>query len=136
MSYMFQPQSCRFFLYDSFTKIINDPLKDLSFKPDNGVRLSFRSCNSDCHQSVNIEIDSEGNLSKLSVTDTETNSANMIFDFANDKFYNYQEQLDLICAHPIFQILQQTFPAHYHAGQYSVTVTAPHTSFSNTTHPS
>ena len=124
MSYMFQPQSCRFFLYDSFTKIINDPLKDLSFKPDNGVRLSFRSCNSDCHQSVNIEIDSGGNLSKLSVIDPETNSTDMIFDFNGDVFIHYGDPpLDLICGHHLFHILQQTTAAHYQAGHYTINVT-------------
>jgi hypothetical protein len=124
MLFLFRPQSCRFFLNGPFTATINDQLKNLPFDPVNGIRLSYRSCNSECHQSVTIEIDSEGNLSKLSVIDTETNSTDTIFDFANDKLYNYHEQLDLIAGHPLFHMLQQTFPAHYQAGHYAVIVTA------------
>jgi hypothetical protein len=122
--YMFHPESCRFFLYDSFTEIINDQLQNLQFNPVNGARLSFQCSHPDCHQSVSVEIDSEGNLSKLSVIDPETNSADMIFDFGNGKFSNYQEQLDLICGHPIYHMLQQTTVAHYQAGHYAVIATA------------
>jgi hypothetical protein len=124
MAYIFQPQSCRFMLFSPFTEIITDQLQNLPFDPVNGIRLSFQSCTSDCRQSVNIEIDSEGNLSKLSVIDTETNSADMIFDFSGNEFIHHNESLDLTCANPLFQMLQQTFPAHYQAGHYAVIVTA------------
>ena len=121
---MFQPQSCRFFLYDSFAEIINDQLHNLQFDPIDGVRLSFQCSHPDCHQSVTIEIDPGGNLSKLSVIDPETNTEDMIFDFRGGEFINHGDSLDLIASHPIFHMLQQTTAAHYQAGHYTVTVTA------------
>ena len=124
MSYMLQPKFCRFMLYGPFTEIIDDQLQNLPFDPVNGVRLSFQCSHIDCRQSVNIEIDSEGILSKLSVVDTETNSGDMIYDFSGNEFIHYNESLGLLCAHPTFQMLQQTFPAHYQASHYSVIVTA------------
>jgi len=124
MSYMFKPQTCRFMLYGPFNKIINERLQSLPFEAINGVRLSFRCSHIDCHQSLTIEIDSEGNLSKLSVIDPETNSADMIFDFSGDVFIHYGDSpLDLICGHPIFHQLQHSIPFHYQTGHYSVTVT-------------
>lgn len=124
MSYQFQPKSCRFFLSNSFNKIINDQLQNLPFKPIKGVRLSFQSCTKECDKSVSVEIDSEGKISKLSVIDTETNSADMIFDFGRDVFLHYGECLDLICGHPAFHRVQYLAVAHSQAGHYSVTVTA------------
>ena len=64
------------------------------------------------------------NVSKVSMIDPKTLSAEMIFDFGNDEFKHYGETLDLICGHPRFHMLQQTFAAHYRNGDYSVTVTA------------
>ena len=125
MSYMFQPRSCRFMLYGPFTKIINDQLQNLPFNSVNGVRLSFQCSHPDCHQSVSVEIDPDGNLSKLSVIDPETNFADMIFDFSEDVFFHYGDPpLDLIASHPLFHMLQQTTAAHFNAGHYSVTVTS------------
>ena len=123
MSYMFQPQTCRFMLYGPFNKIINDQLQILQFDPIHGVELSFQCCTKECSQSVTIVIDPKGNLSKLSMIDPETNSAEMIFDFSGNVFNHYGESLDLITAHPIFHRLQYSIPFHYQAGHYSVTVT-------------
>jgi hypothetical protein len=120
---MFQPQSCRFMLYGPLNKIINDQLQSLPFDPISGVQLSFQCSHPDCHQSVTIEIDSGGNLSKLSVIDPDTNSANMIYDFSRDVFIHYRDSLDLICGHPLFHVLQQTTAAHYQAGHYTINVT-------------
>ena len=124
MSFLFRPQSCRFFLNGPFTETINDQLQNLPFDPVNGVRLSFQSCTKECHQSVTIEIDSEGILSKLSVIDPETNSADMIYDFSQGVFNHYGECLDITHSQPIFQILQNSIPFHNSAGHDSVTVTA------------
>ncbi len=124
MTFMFQPQSCRFMLYGPFNKIINDQLQILQFDPIHGVELSFQCCTKECSQSVTIVIDPKGNLSKLSVIDPETNSAEMIFDFSRNVFNHYGEPLDLICGHPIFHRLQQATAARYREGHYSVTVTA------------
>jgi hypothetical protein len=124
MLYMFQPQSCRFMLYGPFNEIIDDHLRNLALDPINGVRLTFESSTDKQPQSLTVEIDAEGNVSSVSVTNPETLSTEMIFDFGNDEFIHYGESLDLICGHPLFHMLQQTFAAHYRNGDYSVTVTA------------
>lgn len=121
---MFQPQSCRFMLYGSFSKVIDDQLEILAFEPINGVLLAFMSSSDKHRQSVTVEIDSEGNVSRVSLIDPVTGSSEMIFDFGNDEFIHYGDSLDLICGHPLFHMLQQTTVAHYQAGHYSVTVTA------------
>ena len=123
MSYMFQPQSCPFFLFNPFSQIINDQLQNLPFDPINGVRLSFRCCTDECNQSLTVEIDSAGSIAKVKVINPETNSAEMIFDFSRNVFNHYGESLDLICGHPLFHMLQQIFVAHYQNGGYSVTIT-------------
>jgi hypothetical protein len=125
MSYMFQPQNCRFFLYAPFNKIINDHLRNLALDAINGVLLIFESSSDKQLQSVVVEIDADGNVSKVSMIDPKTLSADVIFDFSNDEFIHFGESsLDLICGHPLFHVLQQTFAAHYRNGDYSVTVTA------------
>jgi len=124
MPYRFKSQSCRFFLNGPFTEFINDHLQNLSSDPIDGVRLSFQCSSNECYQSLTIEIDSEGNLSKLSVVDSETDTADTIFDFSGNKFYFHNEPLDLICGQPIFHMLQHSIPFHNQAGHYSVTVTA------------
>ncbi len=122
MPYAFQPQTCCFMLYGPFTRIINDQLQNLPFKSIKGVQLDFQ-CDSDkCRQSVTIKIDPQGNIANVSVIEAETIS--MLFDFNNDEFIHYGEPLDLICGHPLFHMLQQTFPAHYQADHYTVTATA------------
>ena len=124
MSTMIQPQSCPFFLYDSFNKIINDQLHDIALDSGNGVALTFESSSDNQLQTVTVDIDSEGNVSKVSVIESETGAPEMIFDFGNDEFIHYGDSLDLICGHPLFHMLQQTTVAHYQADHYSVTVTA------------
>jgi hypothetical protein len=124
MSYMFQPQTCRFLLYTPFNKIINDHLRNLALDAINGVLLTFESSSDKPLQPVIVEIDADGNVSKVSMNDPKTLSAKIIFDFGNDEFNHYGESLDLICGHPLFQMLQQTFVAHYQNGDYSVTITA------------
>lgn len=121
---MFQPQNCRFFLYAPFSEIINDHLQNPSFDPVNGALLTFESSSDKPLQSVIVEIDSEGNVSRVSVTNPQTLSVEMIFDFNKDVFIHYGEPLELICGHSIFHALQQTIPARYRAGHYTVTVTA------------
>ena len=79
MSYMFQPQTCRFLLYTPFNKIINDHLQNLAFDPINGVLLSFESPADKQRQSVTIEIDADGNVSKVSMIDPKTLSADVMF---------------------------------------------------------
>ena len=81
MSFMFQARSCPFFLYDTFSKIINGQLQKLDFEHINGVLLSFQCCTKECIRSVSIEIDTAANIPKLSVSNPETNSVEMIFDF-------------------------------------------------------
>ena len=124
MSTMIQPQSCRFMLYAPFSETINDHLQNLAFDPVNGALLTFESASDKQLQSVIVEIDSEGNVSKVSVINPVTGSAEMIFDFGNDEFIHYGDPLELICGHSIFHALQQTIPARYREGHYSVTVTA------------
>jgi hypothetical protein len=124
MSYTFQPQNCRFFLYAPFSEIIDNHLQNLAFDPNTGVRLTFVSSADKQRQSVTIEIDADGNISKISMIDPKTLLAEMIFDFGNDEFDHYGETLDLICGHPLFHMLQQTFVARYQNGGYSVTITA------------
>ena len=124
MPYAFQPQTCRFFLYGSFTEIINDQLQNLPFDPLNGIRLSFQCIGTGCRQSLDMEIDPSGNIAKVTAIDPRTRSAEMTFDFVNGQFIHYEDSLDLICGHPLFHMLQQTFAAHYQNGGYSVTVTA------------
>ena len=122
MPYAFQPQTCSFMLYGPFNQIINDQLQNLPFEPINGVPLKFQYCIDEYNQSVTVEIDPLGSIAKVSVTEAETIS--MLFDFTNDEFIHYGESLELICGHPLFHMLQKTFPAHYQAGHYIVTVTA------------
>ena len=123
MSTMIEPQNCPFFLYDSFNRIISDQLHNIALDSGNGVAIAFTS-SSKYQRSVAVEIDSNGCVSKVSVIDPETLSIEMIFDFGNDEFIHYVDSLDLICGHPLFHMLQQTFAAHYRNGDYSVTVTA------------
>jgi hypothetical protein len=125
MSYMFRPQTCRFVLYTPFNEIINSHLQNLAFDPINGVLLTFENSSDRQRQSVTVEIDPEGNVSKVSMIDPKTLSADVIFDFSNDEFIHFGESsLDLICGHPLFHMLQQTFVAHYQNGDYSVTIIA------------
>jgi hypothetical protein len=125
MSYMFRPQTCRFVLYTPFNEIISDHLQNLASDPINGSLLNFESSSDKPLKSVVVEIDADGNVSKVSMIDPKTLSADVIFDFSNDEFIHFGESsLDLICGHPLFHVLQQTFAAHYRNGDYSVTVTA------------
>jgi hypothetical protein len=124
MSYMFQPQSCRFMLYAPFSEIINDHLQNLAFDPVNGALLTFESASDKQLQSVTVEIGSDGNISRVSVTNPQTLSTEMIFDFNKGVFIHYGTPLAIICGHSIFHALQQTIPAQYREGHYLVTVTA------------
>jgi hypothetical protein len=124
MSYMFQPQTCRFFLYAPFNEIINDHLQNLAFDPVNGALLTFENSSDKQLQTVVVEIDSDGNVSRVSITNPQTLAAEMIFDFNKDVFIHYGTPLAIICGHSIFHALQQTIPTRYREGHYSVTVTA------------
>jgi hypothetical protein len=123
-SIMFRPQNCRFFLYAPFNEIMNDHLQNLAFDPVNGALLTFESSSDQQLQSVIVEIDSEGNVSRVSVVNPVTGSVDMSFDFSGGVFIHHGDCLDIICGHPLFHMLQQTFAAHYQNGHYSVTVTA------------
>jgi hypothetical protein len=122
-SIMLQPQSCRFLLYGPFREIISNHIDSLPFEPANGVQLFFQSRYKEYGQSVSIEINSEGDVSKVIVIDKITNVINMIFDFGTDQFIHYGEILDLVCGQPLFHMLQQTFATKYQEGHYSVAVT-------------
>ena len=123
-SIMFQPQSCRFLLYGPFREIISNHTNSLPFEPANGVQLLFQSRRQEHGPSVSIEIHSDGNVSKVIVIDKVTNVIDMIFDFGTDQFIHYGESLDLVCGHPLFHVLQQTFATKYQKGHYSVVVNA------------
>jgi len=119
-SIMFQPHTCRFFLYAPFSELIRDQLQILPFDPINGIQLYFQSVSHECHQSVTVEIDPQGNISEVTLIDPETGSTDLVFNFKNDFFTHHGDQLGLICGHPQFHRLQQTLPAHFTVGHYTV----------------
>lgn len=124
-SIMFRPHTCRFFLYAPFSELIRDQLQILPYDPINGIQLYFQSVSLECRQSVTVEIDPQGIITKVTVIDAITEVARMIFDFKQDHFIHCDGTLDLICGHPPFHMLQQTIPAHFKAGHYKVKVIAP-----------
>ena len=123
-SIMFRPHTCRFFLYAPFSNIINEHLQALPFETINGALLTFQGSSPECHQSVVVEIDPQGNLVQVSVIDFQTRSTDLVFSFKNDSFTHHGDQLDLICGHSQFHRLQQSIPAHFKAGHYTVKVIA------------
>ena len=88
-SIMFQPQTCRFFLYAPFSELIKDQLQILPFDPINGIQLYFQSVSHECHQSVTVEIDPQGNIAEVTLIDPETGSTDLVFSFKNDSFTHH-----------------------------------------------
>ena len=123
MSTMVRPQSCPFFLYDSFNEIITAQLHNIPLDAGNGIAITFESSSDNQLQTVTVEIGPEGNVSKVSVINPETLSIEIIFNFSKGEFIHYGDSLELICGHSIFHALQQTIPAGYREGYYSVSVT-------------
>jgi len=80
-SIMFRPHTCRSFLYAPFSELIRDQLQILPYDPINDIQSYFQSVSLECRQSVTVEIDPQGIITKVTVIDAITEVVQMIFDF-------------------------------------------------------
>ena len=119
----FQAQECYFFLLGPFSGLIDSYLPA---QPVRGTRLQFHPIIPACNWLVTIEVDGQGNLASMTVQDIRSPEiSHWHWDFIEETFSNCGEgELDLYCGQGIFEIFMHAIPAHFSAGNYSVTTTS------------
>jgi hypothetical protein len=123
MQHAFQAQDCHFFLHGPFSDLIDS---HLPAQPISGTRLQLQPNNPACNWHVTIEVDSGGSLASVTVRDVRSpDISHWHWDFIEETFNNCgDEALDLYCGQGIFNIFMHAIPAHFSAGNYTVTTTA------------